>query len=60
MKITIRNRWTHNEIFSFESDTNTVLQTLRKAIESGADLSDADLSDADLAQAVQPNAFSFL
>ena len=51
IKIEIRNRWTGNVLFEYSSDGNTIAETLRKAVDSGADLRDADLRDADLRDA---------
>ena len=48
IKIEIRNRWTGNVLFEYSSDDNTIAKTVRKAVESDADLSGADLRDADL------------
>ena len=55
-KIEIKNRWNGNTIFEYEKENNTIKETLKKAVEEGADLSDADLrgaylSDADLSDA---------
>ena len=51
IKIEIRNRWTGNVLFEYSSDDNTIAQTVRKAVESRANLSDADLSGANLRDA---------
>ena len=48
IKIEIKNRWTGNVLFEYSSDDNTIAETVRKAVESDADLSGADLSCADL------------
>lgn len=47
-QIEIKNRWTSNVMFEYSSDDNTIAKTVRKAVESGADLRGADLSCADL------------
>ena len=46
IKFQIKNRWTGNILFEYESQT--LKETVVKAIKSGANLSDADLRDADL------------
>ena len=51
VKIEIKNRWNGQVIFSHDFEENTVSITVKKAIESGADLSDADLRGADLSGA---------
>jgi hypothetical protein len=61
IKIQIKNRWTGSIIFEYESENNTIKDTLKEAIKSranlyganlsGADLSGADLSGADLSRA---------
>ena len=48
IKIEIRNRWTGNVLFEYSSDDNTIAKTVRKAVESGADLRCAYLYGADL------------
>ena len=48
IKIEIRHRWTGNVLFEYSSDDNTIAETLRKAVDSDADLRGADLSGADL------------
>ena len=51
MKITIKNKWSGEEIFSHDTEENSITKTLLTAIESGADLRRADLSGADLRRA---------
>ena len=48
IKIQIKNRWTGGLIFELETKNNTLLNTLKKALASGANLRGADLRDADL------------
>jgi hypothetical protein len=48
IKIQIKNRWTGSIIFEYESENNTIKDTLKEAIKSIADLSRANLSGADL------------
>ena len=48
IKIEIKNRWTGNVLFEYSSDDNTIAKTVRKAVESCADLRGADLSGANL------------
>ena len=48
IKIEIKNRWTGNVLFEYSSDDNTIAETVRKAVESDADLSGADLYGANL------------
>ena len=48
IKIEIRSRWTGNVLFEYSSDDNSIAKTVRKAVESGADLRGADLRGADL------------
>jgi len=48
-KIEIKNRWNGSVLFEFECET--ILDCLKEAIRTDADLSDADLSDADLSDA---------
>lgn len=56
VKIEIKNRWTGNVLFEYSSDDNTIAKTVRKALESGANLSGADLRNADLSDANLSNA----
>ena len=51
VKIEIKNRWTGKLIFEYESENNTIKETVLKAIEAGADLSKANLSKANLSKA---------
>jgi len=58
LKIEIKNRWTGNVIFEFETENNTIAKTvaeyIRQETEAGkyrADLTDADLTDANLTRA---------
>ena len=46
IKIEIKNIWTGNVLFEYSSDDNTIAQTVRKAVESGANLRGADLRGA--------------
>jgi len=50
-KIEIKNRYTSKILFEFESENNTVKDTVIEAAKSGANLSGADLSGADLSGA---------
>ena len=51
IKIEIRNRWTGNVLFEYSSDDNTIAKTVRKAVESGANLRGANLRGAYLSGA---------
>jgi hypothetical protein len=51
IKIQIKNRWTGSIIFEYESENNTIKNTLKEAVMYGANLSGADLSRADLSGA---------
>jgi len=51
IKLEIKNRWTGNVLFEYETEDNTIKKALEKAVKSGADLSRADLSGADLSRA---------
>ena len=51
IKIEIKNRWSGKVIFEYESETNTIKETVARAIDEQANLSDANLSDADLSDA---------
>ena len=57
IKIEIRNRWTGNVLFEYSSDDNTIAKTVRKAVESGANLYGADLSGANLRDAYLSGAY---
>ncbi len=48
IKIEIKHWFTGSLLFEWESENNSVKETLLKAVESGADLSGADLRGADL------------
>ena len=48
IKIEIRNRWTGNVLFEYSSDGNTIAETLRKAVDSDANLRYANLRGANL------------
>ena len=48
IKIEIKNRFTGNVLFTYESENNTIKETLVKSVEQGADLQGADLQGADL------------
>ena len=58
IKLQIKSRWTGSVLFEYETENNTIKDTLIEAVKNkaylldadlrGADLSDADLSDADL------------
>ena len=48
IKIEIKNRWTGNVLFKYSSDDNTIAKTVRKAVESGANLVGANLRCANL------------
>ena len=48
IKIEIKNRWTGNLIFEYESEGNTILNTLKKALSRGAYLRGANLRGANL------------
>ena len=48
VKIEIKNRWTGKVLFKFETENNSIKQTLLEAIKSDADLRGAYLSGADL------------
>lgn len=43
MKIEIKNRWTGNVFFGFETEGNTISKTVKAAIEARANLIGADL-----------------
>ena len=51
IKIEIKNRFTGTVIFEYESEGNTIKETVIEAVKSRADLSGADLSCADLSGA---------
>ncbi len=51
VKIEIKNRWTGKLIFEYESENNTIKETVLKAIEAKANLSGANLSWANLSGA---------
>ena len=46
IKIEIKNRWTGKVLFEFETENNTVKETLLEGINQGADLKGADLQGA--------------
>ena len=48
IKIEIKSRWTGNVLFEYSSENNTTRETVRKAVECGADLYGADLRGANL------------
>ena len=50
-KINIRNRFTEEVIFTYESENNTIKETVEKANLRDADLRNANLRDADLRDA---------
>ena len=47
IKIKIKNRFTGNVLFTYESENNTIKETLVKSVEQGADLQGAYLQGAD-------------
>jgi hypothetical protein len=51
MKIEIKNRYNNSILFSYECENNTILKTLLKGLEKGANLHSAYLIDADLSGA---------
>ena len=51
IKIEIKNRFTGNVLFTYESENNTIKETLVKSVEQGADLQGAHLWGADLRDA---------
>ena len=51
IKIKIKNRFTGNVLFTYESENNTIKETLVKSVEQGADLQGAHLWGADLRDA---------
>ncbi len=51
IKLQIKNRFTGSLIFEYESENNTIKETLLQAIKAKANLSSADLSDTDLSSA---------
>jgi hypothetical protein len=51
IKIQINNRWTGEIIFEFESENNTVANTVKEAIKAGKSLRSANLRYADLSYA---------
>ena len=51
MKIEIKSIYIDKIIFEFETENNSILKTVLRAIKSGANLSGANLSDADLSDA---------
>ena len=51
IKLQIKNRFTGSLIFEYESENNTIKETLLEAIKSKADLRGADLRGADLRDA---------
>jgi uncharacterized protein YjbI with pentapeptide repeats len=51
MVIEIKNRWNGDVIFSHECENNTISMTVKKALNSYANLSGANLSDVDLSGA---------
>lgn len=48
IKIEIKNRWTGKVLFEYSGDDNSIAKTVRKAVESGADLRGANLYGANL------------
>lgn len=48
IKIEIKSRWAGRVLFEYEKVGNTIKDTVREALVSGADLRDADLRGADL------------
>ena len=48
IKLAIKSRWTGSILFEYESENNTILETLLEALKAGADLYGADLRGADL------------
>jgi hypothetical protein len=51
IKIQIKNRWTGSIIFEYESENNTIKNTLKEAVMYGANLSGANLYGANLYEA---------
>ena len=51
IKFEIKNRWSGDIIFEYESENNTMKKTVEKAIEERADLSGANLRSANLSGA---------
>jgi len=49
--IQIKNRWTGSIIFEYSSENNTIKETVKEAINSGANLTEADLYRANLSGA---------
>ena len=52
IEIEIKNRFTRGIIFKHSKEDNTILETLKEALKSGANLYGADLRNADLSDAV--------
>ena len=48
IKLQIKNRFTDSILFEYESEKNTIKETVVNAVKSGANLRGADLRDADL------------
>jgi len=48
IKLEIKNRFTGKVLFEFETENNTIKETLKQALLSGANLRNADLGGADL------------
>lgn len=57
MKIQIKNRWTDNILFEYETENNTILDTIQEAVKQGVDLGYVDLQGADLRGANLENVF---
>ena len=57
VKIEIKNRFTGKVLFEFETENNTVKNTLVEAVKRGADLQGADLQGADLQGAYLQGAY---
>ena len=51
IKLQIKNRFTDSILFEYESEKNTIKETVVNAVKSGANLCGADLYDADLRDA---------
>ncbi len=51
LKIEIKNRFTGKVIFEFESENNTIKNTVMKALEANANFSNANFSNADFSNA---------
>ncbi len=56
IKLEIKNRFTGKVLFEFETENNTIKETLKQALLSGANLRNADLGGADLGGADLRNA----